>query len=355
MHDDSADRLLRDYLAAGSDSEVEVCLARILEGFAKPIIRRIVTSVLRGPASDETEDVVSDAVTHLLRRLRDLKSDPSHPIHDLRGYIATCAYNGCHERLRERYPARNRLRNHLQYFFNHHPELALWRGADCRLVCGHREWIGRDAVSSSRVDEVSIAARGDPSAENHAQIAALVAATFAHLGAPVQLDVLVDAIARLINLEQRRVELPLHSSEISYAPAPDSAVELRLSLSQLWDDIRQLSPRQRAALLLNLRDAHGREVLSLLPQTRAATIVEIAEALQMPLGELARMWKDLPLNDEVIGQLLGASRPQVIKLRRLARERLRRMAARREQSVTQRRDQNEALPAASKLRGSTAR
>jgi RNA polymerase sigma factor (sigma-70 family) len=356
MHDDSADRLLRQYLAAGSDSEVEIHLTHILDDLAKPIITRIVVAELHGPAAiEEAEDVVSDTVMHLLRRLRDLKDDSSQPIHDLRGYIAACAYNECHEHLRERYPARNRLRNHLQYFLKHHPEFALWRGSDCRLVCGYRDWVGRDTVSTNHIDDLSLAASSDPAAENHAQINRLVSATFAHLGAAVPLDVLVEAIARLINLEQRRVELPLYSSELTDPPAADSRLELRFSLHQLWDDIRQLSPRQRTALLLNLRDAHGREILSLLPQTRTATIAEIAATLQIPITELAKLWRELPLNDVMIGERLAASRQQVIKLRRLARERLRRMATRREQVVDRRQTPSADIPVAKKLGGSAAR
>jgi len=46
-----------------------------------------VATVVRARIED-TEDVVSDTLTHLLYRLRDAKNDTSCPIHDLRGYIA---------------------------------------------------------------------------------------------------------------------------------------------------------------------------------------------------------------------------------------------------------------------------
>lgn len=328
-----ADRLLSDYLAAGADADIEMLLTTILD-VAKPIVRRIVSSALRGPAGiEDLEDVVSDTLAHLLHRLRDLKNDASSPIHDLRGYIATCAYNSCHERLRERFPARNRLRNHLHYLLDHHPHLMLWRSADNRLICGDRNAVGRDPAPASVAEAFSTPARMDPAAEDHVQIRRLVSEILAHAGAGVEFDTLVDVIACLIHLEQRRVELPLRTHELTSAATADSGLELRLTLRELWTDIRHLSARQRTALLLNLRDAHSGEILSLLPLTRTATIDEIAAALDMPVARLAELWKDLPLSDATIGALLGASPQQVLKLRRLARERLRRMAKRREKSA----------------------
>jgi DNA-directed RNA polymerase specialized sigma24 family protein len=335
MRDDSGDRLLRQFLAATTDPEVEDYLTHILDPFAKPIIRGIVASTLRDVATrDDVEDIVSETVVHLLRRLRDLKSNSSEPIEDLRGYIATCAHNRCHERLRDRYPARNRLRNQLRYLINHDPELAMWRSRDGRLICGYRRWTGQEAVSGDAIEELRIAARSDPGAENRAQIAALVLNVFKHVRAPVDLDNLVKAIARLIGLEESRHMGLVGASQLSSPTAVDCRLELQLSLRQLWEDIQQLALRQRKALLLNLRDRRGGEVLSLLPRTRTATIAEIARAVEMPLMEFATLWRDLPLSDAAIAALLGATPQQVIKLRRLARERLHRISKRREEAAT---------------------
>ena len=82
-----------------------------------------------------------------------------------------------------------------------------------------------------------------------------------------------------------------------------------------------------------------------------ATIPEIAEALQIPVMKLANLWGELPIDDAAIGNLLGASRHQVIKLRRLARERLRRGSKRREQFVPGRSHQNVDADSASSKAG----
>ncbi|HEX8409968.1 MAG TPA: hypothetical protein VF883_13995 [Thermoanaerobaculia bacterium] len=325
MRDDSADGMLREYLGTSEDADAERLLGSMLDGLARTVVSRIVSSVCRGPVgSAEGEDLVAETLTDLLQRLRELRADPSRAIRDLRGYIATCAYNRCHARLRERHPARNRLRNQVQYLCGQHARLASWRTAQGVTACGLREWAGREPVDAARAERVRLAARTDPAAENRAQLVTLVPAVFREAGGPLDLDTLVDTVARLIGLEQQRVEVPLESIPLNELAA-DTALELRGSLRELWDDVRQLAPKQRAALLLNLRDAHGRECLSLLPLTRTATIAEIADVVEIPPERFAALWNELPLSDVAIAELLHATARQVIKLRRLARERLRRM------------------------------
>jgi DNA-directed RNA polymerase specialized sigma24 family protein len=328
MEDESSAELLRQYLAAVDEADADRRLGQILEEVATPLVRRIVASVVRDSAAfADAEDIVADTLMDLLRRLRDARRDDSHPINDLPRYVVTCAYNRCHERLRERYPARNRLRNQLRYLCNHDRELALWRSAQGEMVCGFREWVGRETGGES-LDGIRLAARNDPAAENRAQVATLVPALLHEVGAPVALDALTAAIARLIGVEQQRTEVPLNELEVSAGLNAHAALEERISLRQLWADVRKLAWKQRVALLLNLRDVHGRECLSLLPLTRTATIAEIAAVVGMPAERFAELWNDLPLTDAAIGELLEATPRQVIKLRRLARERLRRMAKR---------------------------
>ena len=90
----------------------------------------------------------------------------------------------------------------------------------------------------------------------------------------------------------------------------------------MWDEILQLPPRQRTALLLNLRDESGGAAIALLPVIRVATMRQVAAALEMSAEELAAVWDRLPLEDAAIGEKLGASQQQVANLRKCARERL---------------------------------
>ena len=91
---------------------------------------------------------------------------------------------------------------------------------------------------------------------------------------------------------------------------------------RLWKEIRELPPRQAAALLLNLRDGQGRNAAILLPLTGIATLREMAAAVELPPEKLAALWGRLPLEDTALAGLLGVTRQQVINLRKSARERL---------------------------------
>lgn len=125
---------------------------------------------------------------------------------------------------------------------------------------------------------------------------------------------------------------PAEAGWLEALPDPRESVAAevarRAMVRALWAEIRQLPVRQRAALLLNLRDAAGRSALALLPLTRTAAVRDIAAAVELAPLELAALWPRLPLEDLEIAGLLGITRQQVINLRKAARARLaRRMQA----------------------------
>ena len=293
-----ADKLLAQYV----ESPDEGVLERIIEEFARPIITRIVRSALRGPlARQEGDDAISDTLLGLLKRLYDLRADPaSNAIADLRGYVATAAYHACYERLRQIAPGRYRLRNRVQYLVGHDPEFVLKTTAG-RTRCTYRGAAGpMQPLKKAVVDAIRDA------------------------GGSIDVEDLVETVAREKGMDDT-FEVPLETIDVhAVTTTPETIVEYRLTLRKLWDELRLLAPKQRAALLLNLRDSDGRDVITLFPLTGIASVERIAEVLEMRVEELERIWNDLPLDDQSIGKLLGATRPQVIKLRRLARERLRR-------------------------------
>ena len=136
---------------------------------------------------------------------------------------------------------------------------------------------------------------------------------------------LVNIVADILR-EKDQPDEPLDTVVNLAAPTLDfeTILEQQYMLALLWQEVCRLPPRQRAALLLNFRDARGQDLISFLPYTRTATIEQIAEALDFPLVEFLRLWNKLPLDDVTIAELLGATRQQVINLRKCARERLER-------------------------------
>jgi DNA-directed RNA polymerase specialized sigma24 family protein len=111
---------------------------------------------------------------------------------------------------------------------------------------------------------------------------------------------------------EREDVLPPSSDDVeSEAIAALSDEQFR---AQLWREICDLPPRQRAALLLGME----RDDLLLLTES----VTQIAAASALPLAEFADLWRNLPLTDSMIAERLGVTSLQVSNLRKCARERL---------------------------------
>ena len=159
----------------------------------------------------------------------------------------------------------------------------------------------------------------------------LLLAVLIFIGKPVTLDELTEVIAALKGIKDQTVSLDEKNEEgapslAEQLAAPTVSAETlslqRDSLSRLWAEICELPIRQRSALLLNLRDTSGSGLLLLLPLTGVATLSQIARALELSEAELAEIWNELPLEDNVIAGRLKLTRQQIINLRKSARERL---------------------------------
>jgi DNA-directed RNA polymerase specialized sigma24 family protein len=109
---------------------------------------------------------------------------------------------------------------------------------------------------------------------------------------------------------------------VDSAPASADAVATREMLELLWNVIGELPLLQRRALLFYAHDSGGGSVIPLLVFTGVATLEEIGAVVEYDPLALEGLWDRLPLPDLQIAELLGLTRPQVIGLRRAARERL---------------------------------
>jgi hypothetical protein len=155
----------------------------------------------------------------------------------------------------------------------------------------------------------------------------LVTAVLALLDRPIEFDRLVDALASALGIAETGPSRTADGDDARNepadpAPAITEVLEQRESLEAVWREIEQLPVRQRAALLLNLRDPEGGAVLQMLPATGVVSLASIAAALEISTAELAELWQRLPLDDLSIANQLGLSRQQVINLRKSARARL---------------------------------
>jgi hypothetical protein len=328
------------YLTADSVQQSEQHFADLVTGYVAPLVMSIIRHRMRahlnahcGWQSSEIDDIHSAALIKIIRRLRELKAAPGECApEDFRGYVSTVAINTCNEFFRLKYPERSKLRFSLRYLLRHRAEFALWKSAERTWLCGFRrwcdmEWAGRPPGGEELLEKVRRAGAGG-GRDNRAPVQT-VSLVFTAAEEPVSFNLLVGVVAALWQVRDSTFtsydNTPLLYDALADASAnPLVALEQRYSLKRLWEEVCQLPLRQRTALLLNLRDAQSRNVLTLLPVTRIVTIRQISQVLEISPEELAVIWNSLPLDDNTIAARMGLTRQQVIKLRRVARERLHR-------------------------------
>src|SRR5439155_11237624 len=101
----------------------------------------------------------------------------------------------------DKYPARSSLRNRIHYFLTHHAEYAVWQAEDGDLVGGFVFWRDQkiEPASADKLSNLAPGARAKPVERmDSANWDALFDSVFQSLGAPAELDELVNAIAPLV-------------------------------------------------------------------------------------------------------------------------------------------------------------
>jgi len=226
------------------------------------------------------------------------------------------ASRACSDHIRRKYPVFHRLRNRLRYVLRTVPNLAIWQGRGGTWLCGWSRWKSRDAPAP--LDEIAAGAALRPNQDPAEALDSL----FKFAKGPVMFDVAVRMVAQRAGVVD---EVPREVSSLPLAdpaPLPDSGPDQRDWLKRLWSQILQLPPKQRTALLLNLRDEGGACATTVFLTTGVAGLADLAAALALPVDEFAALWRAMPLEDLRVAERMGITRQQVINLRKCARERL---------------------------------
>lgn len=284
------DPLLLSFMRSCDAEESERLLTAIIAEHAVPVIERVVRRKLRltslptgrarideGPA----EDLCSDSVVQLLTQLRRVKACPQgDTIRDLRGYAAVVATHTCHRYLRRKHPQRHVLKNRLRYLLTRQSGFAIWEDEVGQLVAGFAAWRGDGAAShAEKLAQMAETRHTFVSPDllrrdgQDARSGELLAVIFNQLGSAVVLDDLVSLVAKLwgvVDIEEAGEEAIASVPDLRVGA--DTELEQRDYLKQLWTEILLLPPRQRAALLLNLKDYQGRGCIALLPLTGVASM-----------------------------------------------------------------------------------
>jgi DNA-directed RNA polymerase specialized sigma24 family protein len=311
----ASDQLLRPYLECPDEPSADDLLAGLLFDHAEPLVRGVLQRRLRGAAgAQDHEDLTGEVILELLVRLRrDRLSAGACPIESFRAYVTTAAHHACDGFFRRRRPQRHHLKNRIRYVLRQDPRFAIWTDANGTTACGWARWEGQPAGDFS-VSNVP-AGLSDP-------LELALEAIFEDAGAPVELDDAAGFLAAAWGIREARAPLESIGGHAGDTADPASSLDNRRRLERLWAGIVMLPLPQRLALLLHLRDDRGGPALALLPASGVASIPRVAEALEMPVAELAELWNRLPLGDAEIAPRLRLNRQQVINLRSAARQRL---------------------------------
>jgi hypothetical protein len=336
------DPSLLPFLAAVDAPEEAAALARLIAEQIEPIIRRGVGYKLgrycprrdRNLLRPEFEEIYNDIQLRLLKRFYALKQDPDrNHIMNLRAYVVTVTRNTCDEYLRAKYPLRRSLKDKVRRHLLSHPEFTLWEDTERNWLSGLSRWQNLDRAPDDKVAsdaelQQQLEAEWKTVDVHRLELHDLLITIFRIAHAPLELDHLTALIAAFWGIEDHAPK-PLDANE--FAPLDrqvggetslSTIIEQRQLLRLLWREICQLPRRQRVALLLNLKNPQGINIITLLPATGVATFEQIAETLEIPRLEFEQIWADLPLDDLHLANYLGATRQQVINLRKTARERL---------------------------------
>jgi DNA-directed RNA polymerase specialized sigma24 family protein len=333
------DSLLEPLLLTASDEQADEFLLRLIAVHVEAVVKGIIRYKLHFRSQHATEraeadDIHQEVLMQLLAELRQLRHQPeAYPIADVRGLAATIAHRACSRWMRRRFPERHAFKNRLHYLLTRQAGLAVWQNESGTRMAGFVLWRQETkAATAERLrqlseDERMLAhIRSIKTGKQH-ELGGALAAIFNFIGSPVEFDELVNALAAVLQIRDQPLESTVQIEEtigLAAAGEVDTAwqVEKRTFLQRLWEEIRELPLNQRVALLLNLKDASGGGCIALFPATGVATIRQLAEVLDMTAEEFAALWKELPLEDARIAQILRLTRQQVINARKSARERL---------------------------------
>ena len=324
------DPILLAFLGAESAAAAASALEGLLTGDADLALRGTIARNLRdsGAASSCLEDIAADTRVKLVRKLWSLWRGEGEPIENFAGYVASAGANACYSFLRQRFPDRVRFRNRVRYAVAHHPDTCLTEDERGLWVCGPRaESLRAPSPGVLRFVEDPAAWLRGHRIDAAQPLPTLIAAILTGLAGSISLERLVEALevvtgSRVRTAASERQGLALAEQLADPRPAIVEVLQHREVLVRAWRESVALPPRQRIALLMNLRDADGGSLLQMLPATGVVTLAEVATALGLEVAALERLWMDLPVDDLTIAARISATRQQVINLRKAARARL---------------------------------
>jgi RNA polymerase sigma factor (sigma-70 family) len=338
------DAKLAAYLRAADEAERERLLNELILNDAEPLVRATIRSRLRSYFGrfesqrdmQSIDDLCQDVLAKLIFWVRSLpRRGERGGVTDFRQYAVRAAFNRCYDYLREKYPARTRLKDNLRDLLDRHPDFALWKDEREEFLAGFAAWegrpLGRAGAERARkllIDQTPLEKDlkgGDP---HQRPLTQLVDAILKRLEGPVELEALVNLLAALLDLREQEAvsiedhEIQLSKESVASEVRADNQIEMRELLKRLWVLIDELPAGQRKCFFYSFTTRHD-DLFSLLLAFGVVDPPTIAARLEIPLIELVKLKDEMPLKNQQIADLLGESCERVGKWIFLARKKVR--------------------------------
>ncbi len=327
----TADDLLRLYFETPPGKTCAKILDLLIEKHALPVIEKSLKKKFRESENNgfflseqDFEDLRNESCWMLIKKLAEIRESADRvAIRDFERYVSVIAFNCWNAFFNKRAPNWKSLKNKIRYSVEKNDEIEIWREKN-ESFCGLRR--NNRKIGEAGPDQLVELIEREVVDFRNADLPDLLFEILEKAEAALGLNMLVSITARLwaiddlpeVSLESFRNEDFLNKR------TEPNVFEMRFELEHIWQEIRVLPVNQRIALLLNLRDERGREMLFMFYNAKIASMKEICAALDLSLEEFASLLPMLPLGDKAIAERMKLTAKKVSNLRKVARENLRR-------------------------------
>lgn len=326
----SADELLRLFLNAPSEERSAKFLDLLMENYALPTIKKVLWTKFGGLQNDSRffqqnyEDLLGESCLKIVGVLRQRKiTTDIAPIRDFPAYCAVIGYNVWNSFVREQSPERESLKNRILYSLDKDGRFV--KETDAGGEKFYYLQTHKSSVSLISIDEIIALIKKGFDAYAQAALPDLLAAIFDKADGGLTFEELLKIVADLWQVRDfPNLSLDDFTEDFPSSDFQKDAFEMRYKLEYIWQEIRALPVLQRTALLYNLRDERGGEMLLSFFNTRLAALVELAAAMNLTKAEFIKLLPHLPFDDKKIAGAMNLSVKQIGNLRKSARDSLRR-------------------------------
>jgi len=322
------DHLLLPLLNAVDEQERQQCVEELLITHVRPIIRQMLQQRLGlyvsahgvNATNPDAEDQYQEAMA---RTIEVLHADQRllTTIENFERYVGRIVANICVDFLRSKHPTRARLKDALRHLLTRHADLVSWQYDD-ELLCGFAAWrnTGKRVVDVSDIEtrlNAFVAARFANEDVRVARLSRVVRELFEWIGGPVEIDVLVRMLAYVRDIRDQQTEslddVEFEDNFRGSVASAESDVEAHELLEQLWSIVKRLTPKQRDAFALRFCDQDGRNLFTILRAAGIAEWKDLAEGMGRSAADVARLWKQMPMDSASVAKELRTSRDNVYK------------------------------------------